>query len=262
MKLCGKGIFVSALLSLWTFPSNVQAGGGSAELPSGTAVVSSQEEAAWWGTLSEAQQTSLQDLFEPTWYETLEEEDQIAYAYVAQSLYDFVASGVDSHPQDTYTGFAPLLLRASFHAAGTFHAPTNTGGTNGGTIFQHGETEDGQNACIEEATTEMQRLFHGSTRVSLADAMVIAGVVALDTMHFPRVDLLRMTGGRRDIDRLALRDRLPNPDDNPLELFTESYNLTLPELVALVGGGHNLGSAHGVCSGYVGQWYVKPVRQV
>lgn len=221
---------------------------------SGTAVVSSETETIWWESLSVEDRSKLKSLFEEDWFASLEEEDQAAYAHVAQSLYVFLATGIDSHPHDSYIGFAPLLLRASFHAAGSFHAPSDTGGTNGGTIFQKGELQDDQNSCIDTATKEMAMLFQGSERVSLADAMVIAGSVALDTMNFPRMDLVRITGGRRDIDRLAFRDRLPNPDDNPIHLFTESYNLTLAELVALVGGAHNFGSAHGVCTGYVGQW--------
>ena len=67
-------------------------------------------------------------------------------------------------------------------------------------------------------------------------------------MDFPRMDLLRIYGGRTMVDGLAWRDRLPNPDFNPTELFKEAYDLTPSEFTALIGGGHNFGSAHG----YVG----------
>ena len=89
-------------------------------------------------------------------------------------------------------------------------------------------------------------MLNANPRVSLADAMVIAGSVALDTMDFPRMDLLQITGGRTTVTHgLAWRDRLPNPDFNPTELFKISYNLTATEFTALIGGGHNFGSAHG-----------------
>jgi hypothetical protein len=220
----------------------------------GTAVVSPENEASWWEYIPEQRREDLSGLFEPEWFGSLTEAQQISYSYVAQSLYDFLATGIDSHPHDSYTGFGPLLLRASFHAAGSFHAPSGTGGTNGGTIFVEGELNDPGNSCIDIATQELDKLFRGSPTVSLADAMVIAGSVALDDMHFPRMDLLKITGGRCDLDHMAHRDRLPSADDNPINLFTESYNLTHSELTALIGGAHNFGSAHGVCTGYVGQW--------
>ncbi|KAL3912989.1 MAG: hypothetical protein SGILL_006670 [Bacillariaceae sp.] len=76
---------------------------------------------------------------------------------------------------------------------------------------------------------------------------------------FPRVDLLSVTGGRDMIEEVAYRDRLPNPDDDPMQLFQTLYGLTLAELTALIGGAHNFGSAHGKCTGYVGQWTATPL---
>ena len=226
----------------------------------GNAVVPAENELQWWQYIDQDRRDRLSSLFEPTWFDALSETERISYCYVAQSLYDFLATGIDSHAHDHYTGFAPLLLRASFHAAGSFHAPTGTGGTNGGTIFSQGELEDGGNPCINKATSALEQLFRGSHTVSLADAMVIAGSVALDTMGYPRMDLIQITGGRKDVVGLGYRNRLPSPDNSPLRLFQESYDLTLAELTALVGGAHNFGSAHGVCSGYVGQWTSDPLN--
>ena len=73
------------------------------------------------------------------------------------------------------------------------------------------------------------------------------------------MDLLSVTGGRDMIEGVAYRDRLPNPDDDPMQLFQDMYGLTLAELTALIGGAHNFGSAHGKCTGYVGQWTATPL---
>ena len=62
-----------------------------------------------------------------------------------------------------------------------------------------------------------------------------------------------------DVADVAFRGRLPSPDDDPMEKFSNQYGLTLEESVALIGGAHNFGSAHGKCSGYIGQWTATPL---
>lgn len=201
----------------------------------------------------------LASLFEVKWFNGLDQADQISYAYVAQALYNFLASGVDSHPHYSYNGFAPLLLRASFYLAGSFHKPSGTGGSNGGTLFHQAELDNENNGCIDIATNQMDSLLRGSSTVSLADATIIAGSVALDSMEFPQMDLLRITGGRKDVEGVTFWDRLASPDDDPMRHFMDFYGLDIPKLIALIGGAHNFGSAHGVCSGYVGQWTTTPL---
>lgn len=147
------------------------------------AVHGQEGDAIWWESLPEAQQTKLTSLFESNWFQNdIDEDKRIAYAYSAQQIYDFLATNKDSSPNDSYVGFAPLLLRASFHGAGSYTHATGTGGSNGGTIFNHAELADAQNGCIAGATTELFDLFHGQENVPLADTVVIAGVVALDSM--------------------------------------------------------------------------------
>ena len=224
---------------------------------------------SWWmDDISNEERFKLMNIFDMDWFESLSDLNRAAYAKVTQALYDFVeSSGEDSHPHDNYVGFGPLLLRASFHGAGTLHLPSGTGGTNGGTIFQNGELQDVGNTCIDIATKRLEALLaehdmmgDGSAIVSKADTLVIAGNVALDSMDFPRMDLLRVVCGRKDVGvGLAMRNRLPSPDDNPFDLFTNSYGLSPSELTALIGGAHNFGAAHGVCTGYVGQWTSNPL---
>lgn len=150
----------------------------------GTGVGTKESRKIWWDSLEVAEQTQLTSLFESTWFESsLDEDGRIAYAYTAQQVYDFLETDQDSNAFDSYIGFAPLLLRASFHGAGTYTKLTGTGGSNGGTIFNQAELDDGQNSCISTATTELFGIFHGSNMVPLADSVVIAGVVALDVME-------------------------------------------------------------------------------
>ena len=171
--------FIAATMALaCAMPSSAQDSG------KGSLVSTPQDREAWWMDLSDQEKHKLTSIFDADWFANdIDEETQIAYAFMAQGIYDFLASGKDSNPDDFYTGFAPLMLRASFHGAGTYHHASGTGGSNGGTIFRDGELQDGGNACIASAPAELYQLFHGHDFVPLSDAMVIAGVVALDFMQ-------------------------------------------------------------------------------
>lgn len=150
----------------------------------GTGVGSLESRQIWWDLLEQEDKASLTSLFEKSWFENeIDQDARIAYAYAAQQVYDFLESGADSDETDHYISFAPLLLRSSFHGSGTYTHASGTGGSNGGTIFNHAELEDGGNKCIATASNELFSIFHGSSLVPLADTMVIAGVVALDVMN-------------------------------------------------------------------------------
>jgi len=197
-------------------------------------------------------------IFDGTWLSTLSEADTSAYTTFATSIFDFLQTGQDSNPTDQYVGFAPLLLRTSFHSAGTFDCRAMSGGSNGGSIFHPAELEDDQNGCIPTATAALHQIL-ADAPISPADAVVVAGVVALDVLGFPRMDLVKVEGGRKNWPDVAYRGRLPSADDDPLERFRDQYKLTPAELVALIGGGHEVGAAHAKCSGYVGAWTSDPL---
>ena len=159
----------------------------------GEGVGPTESRKVWWDSLADTSQDKLSSLFETSWLQNqLDDDTRIAYLHTAQLVYDLLNSGKDSHPDDSYIGFAPLLLRASFHGAGTYTHESGTGGSNGGTIFNHAELADGQNGCIDTATSELFNIFHGSSLVPLADTMVISGVVALDFMEVSYSSLLRI----------------------------------------------------------------------
>lgn len=229
------------------------------EIQHGNQIASSQARTEWWSSLTFEQQNKLQSVYDSDWFDSVDASTQIAYAHLAHTLYDFINSDADAHEDDSYQSFAPIFLRTAFHSSGTYFLPDGSGGSNGGTIFQSGELQDDGNGCIEKATSQLEALFQGHDTVPLSDAVVIAAVVALDVMEFPRMDLVRVKGGRDMIGGTAFRDRLPSADDDPLELLTKHYGLTLSELVGLIGGAHNFGSAHGKCSGYAGQWTATPL---
>eukprot|EP00632_Arachnochrysis_sp_CCMP2950_P015356 CAMPEP_0185689408 /NCGR_PEP_ID=MMETSP1164-20130828/430_1 /TAXON_ID=1104430 /ORGANISM="Chrysoreinhardia sp, Strain CCMP2950" /LENGTH=502 /DNA_ID=CAMNT_0028355899 /DNA_START=84 /DNA_END=1592 /DNA_ORIENTATION=- len=215
---------------------------------------------AWWEGLGDTERAGLAAFFDAAWFDALAPGARADYARVAFLLEGFATSGADSNEHDNYVGFAPLLFRASFHSSATYDIATGSAGSDGGTLFHPAELDDAQNACIEPATTALADIQAEVPRVSKADAAVIGGVVALHVLGYPRLDLLRITGGRRDLEHVAYRDRLPSADDDPEPRFTAQLGFSTMELVALIGGGHEVGSAHGLCSGYIGSWTPTPLQ--
>lgn len=145
-----------------------------------------EDELEWWENLHNDTKHKLMGIFDEEWWfshESLTMETRASYAKLASDLFLLMEDGLsDAHSDDKYVGFAPLMLRTSFHSSGTYHQPTGTGGSNGGTIFHPAELSDANNACIEKATILLESLAANST-VPFADAAIIAGVVALDVMQ-------------------------------------------------------------------------------
>lgn len=139
------------------------------------------ERSSWWQSLESDAKAKLTSYFDSTWFEAQDLNTQIDFCYTASSLYDFATSSADAHTDDFYVGFAPILLRASFHSSGTYQIKTGTGGSNGGTVFNEHELADGQNGCIDKAISAIEGLV--TPTVSKADSAVLGGVVALDVMQ-------------------------------------------------------------------------------
>eukprot|EP01134_Creolimax_fragrantissima_P007288 CFRG7288T1 len=222
------------------------------------ASASSEEDRKWWQELSHDDASIYASYYEDNWFADLNEDKKSAYSALVRDILDFIKGPSDSHEDDSYNGFAPMLLRTSFHSAGTYHKGSGTGGSHGGTLRHDKELADGQNGCIEIGAEEIKALA-ANHDVTVADAIVIAGSVSLGHMDFPRMDLIKILGGRHDYHDIVYRDRLPSADDDPMTLFTKKLGFTNAELVALIGGAHNFGAAHGMCSGYNGQWSNNPL---
>jgi len=150
----------------------------------GTGVGTAASRLSWWISLPSAERQALKSLFDRKWFDRqLSGEARIAYLFTAEQLYDFLKSGADADETDSFIGFGPMFVRASFHSAGTYDHATGAGGTNGGTIFNPIELEDPGNGCLSAVTNELFSLFHSNHLVPLADIVVLAGVVALDVMN-------------------------------------------------------------------------------
>jgi len=131
----------------------------------GTSVGTAESRLSWWNSLPSGEKQALRNLFDRTWFDRLPSDSIIAYASTAEKIYDFLESGADADGTDSFISFAPMLLRASFHSAGTYDHTTGAGGTNGGTFFNPFELEDMGNGCMAVASNELFSLFHSNNLV-------------------------------------------------------------------------------------------------
>ena len=189
---------------------------------------------------------------------------------------------------------APLLIRFTWHACGTYDRETNTGGSDGGTIWLPAESNDAENKGFDKARKLLKQLHTQHSHLSLADVTVLAGCVAIEATGGPHIPFAT---GRRDFDhaaavakhggeyggcpfgdgkwnpsgsRLPAADLGPAPNCSADAPATEREAPTINavrgtfarlgfsdrETVCLVVLGHQYGRCHPDVSGFEFPWYV------
>jgi cytochrome c peroxidase len=156
---------------------------------------------------------------------------------------------------------APVLLRLAWHTSGTWCEKTKTGGSTGATMRFAPESIDDANAGLEKARAFLEPIKEKFPEVSYADLWVFAGIVGLEEMGGPHV---QMRWGRKDLDeksdKIPPNGRLPDASQGPKHIRDIFYRMGFndQEIVALVGGGHAVGRCHTDRSGYDGPWNFSP----
>jgi len=155
----------------------------------------------------------------------------------------------------------PVLLRLAWHTSGTWCKKTKTGGSTGATMRFKPESSDEANAGLEKAIAFLEPIKEKFPEVSYADLWIFSGIVALEEMGGPHVE---MRWGRKDLDedseKIPENGRLPDASQGPKHIRDIFYRMGFndQEIVALVGGGHALGRCHTDRSGYDGPWNFSP----
>ncbi|CAN1757861.1 L-ascorbate peroxidase 3 [Linum perenne] len=134
---------------------------------------------------------------------------------------------------------APIMLRLSFHDAGTYDARTRTGGPNGSIRHRN----------------ELSRVANSGINV----AVDFCGVVAVEVTGGPQIDFVP---GRKDSTESADSDgRLPNPNQGSSHLREVFYRMGLSDRdIVVLSGAHTLGRAHQERSGFDGAWTKEPFK--
>jgi len=201
---------------------------------------------------------------------------------IARSLQD------RSHDDGSY---GPLMLRFAWHSSGTYDKTTDTGGSNGGTIWREIESNDPENAGFEKAKKWLLSVQARHTWVSKADLAILSAYVFIEDSGGPHIPFMH---GRIDFteeqavakngstgcpfgdgkhnpcgSRLPPADlgSDPNcPDSAPPHVREaptikairgtfERMGFNDKEMVNLIILGHQYGRCHPEASGYEHPWY-------
>lgn len=155
-------------------------------------------------------------------------------------------------------GCGPILVRLSWHDAGTYCLSTKTGGPRGCLRFVGGgEAAHAANAGLTiavELLAPIKAKFHN---IGFADLWSLAAVQAIETMGGPKVP---WRPGRKDalvIEDAAPDGRLPDAAQGAKHLRDVFGHMRMgfsdQEIVALCGA-HTVGACHPDRSGFEGPW--------
>ena len=223
-------------------------------------------------------------------------DDDFDYAEAFESLdLDEVKADIEDALTDSqewwpadYGHYGPLIIRMTWHQAGTYRTTDGRGGTSGGTQRFAPVNSWPDNANLDKARRVLEpvKLKYGR-KLSWADLLVLAGNVAMESMGF---ETFGFGGGREDVyepnkavdwgpEEEMLEDKRhddegtldgpfaadhmgliyvnpegPGGEPDPLEsakYIRQSFDrmaMNDEETVALIAGGHTFGKVHGADS--------------
>jgi len=152
---------------------------------------------------------------------------------------------------------APLLVRLSWHDAGTFDAASGTGGPRACMMFEGGEAAHDANAGLGVARNLLAPLKEKYPDVSSADFWSLSAICAIQVMGGPKI---QWRAGRPDAksgSESAPDGRLPDATQGCPHLRSVFHRMGFSdqEIVAL-SGAHAVGMCHGDRSGFIGPWTI------
>jgi len=222
--------------------------------------------------------------------------DDFDYAEAFESLdFDEVKADIEDALTDSqewwpadYGHYGPLIIRMTWHQAGTYRTTDGRGGTSGGTQRFAPVNSWPDNANLDKARRVLEpvKLKYGR-KLSWADLLVLAGNVAMESMGFKTFGF---GGGREDVyepnkavdwgpEEKMLEDKRhddegnidgpfaadhmgliyvnpegpggePDPEESA-KYVRQSFDrmaMNDEETVALIAGGHTFGKVHGAAS--------------
>lgn len=177
--------------------------------------------------------------------------------------YDEVRSLIRSRLwDDSYEDgcYGPILVKLCMNACMTFSKYNQTGGVQGGTIRHAKQLEHQGNEGLHLAVEFLERIREEVPGISFADLHVLAAYESIEALGGPHIEFIP---GRVDYEesKCPPSDRLIRPwISGPTAIRQAFYRMGLNdrEILALIGGGHSIGTKHMERSGYSGAWTLHP----
>lgn len=156
----------------------------------------------------------------------------------------------------------PILIRLSWHDAGTFDASNQTGGAHACMRFQgNGESTHGANNGLTIAQNLLAPIREKYTDISTADLWALSAVVAIEEMGGPIIPFRYGRTDAQSVDASVEEGRLPDAAKGTAHLRNIFYRMGFndQEIVAL-SGAHSVGHCHKDRSGFDGSWSTEPYK--
>lgn len=149
----------------------------------------------------------------------------------------------------------PIAMRVAWHASGTYDKGDQSGGSNGATMRFEPEISDPANAGLLIVRDMLHEVKEKYPELSEADIWTLAGCLAIEFMGGPEVPHRFGRTDDADGSGCPAHGRLPDASQGAAHLRDVFYRMGFDDrdIVAL-SGGHTVGRAHKVRSGYDGPW--------
>eukprot|EP00467_Chlorarachnion_reptans_P019345 CAMPEP_0114516858 /NCGR_PEP_ID=MMETSP0109-20121206/17567_1 /TAXON_ID=29199 /ORGANISM="Chlorarachnion reptans, Strain CCCM449" /LENGTH=358 /DNA_ID=CAMNT_0001697305 /DNA_START=76 /DNA_END=1152 /DNA_ORIENTATION=- len=154
----------------------------------------------------------------------------------------------------------PIMIRLSWHDAGTYCKADNSGGARGAQRFEDGESKHGANAGLDVARDLLAEI-QAKYPISAADLWAFASLVATEVMGGPKI---AFRAGRDDIPdhtQCVEEGRLPDGDKGSDHLRSVFGRMGFSDKdIVVLSGAHTVGKCHADRSGFDGAWTEMPLQ--
>mmetsp|Transcript_12227 Transcript_12227/g.24681 ORF Transcript_12227/g.24681 Transcript_12227/m.24681 type:complete len:370 (-) Transcript_12227:323-1432(-) len=154
----------------------------------------------------------------------------------------------------------PIMIRLSWHDAGTYCKADNSGGARGAQRFEEGEAKHGANAGLDVARAILDEV-QSKYPISAADLWAFASIVATEVMGGPKIPFRAGRDDIPDATQCVEEGRLPDGDkgSDHLRAVFGRMGFSDKEIVVL-SGAHTVGRCHADRSGFEGAWTEAPLQ--